>query len=95
MLLTHIHTRLLHPSLTQLTDLDPPTPSRLRGPPGDVVRHPADASGEVGELAEQGPARDLGVAAVGDDASGMNNGGVSWADRSRCAGSRRDRGRGW
>jgi hypothetical protein len=30
MLLTHIHTRLLHPSLAQLTDPDPPTPSRLR-----------------------------------------------------------------
>lgn len=30
MLLTHLHTRLLHPGLAQLTDPDPPTPSRLR-----------------------------------------------------------------
>jgi hypothetical protein len=30
MLLTHIYTRLLHPGLAQLTDPDPPTPSRLR-----------------------------------------------------------------
>jgi DNA-binding PadR family transcriptional regulator len=30
MLLTHIHTRLLHPGLAQLTDPNPPTPSRLR-----------------------------------------------------------------
>jgi hypothetical protein len=30
MLLTHLHTRLLHPSLAHLTDPDPPTPSRLR-----------------------------------------------------------------
>jgi predicted MarR family transcription regulator len=30
MLLTHIHTRLLQPSLAHLTDPDPPTPSRLR-----------------------------------------------------------------
>jgi hypothetical protein len=30
MLLTHLHTRLLQPGLAQLTDPDPPTPSRLR-----------------------------------------------------------------
>jgi hypothetical protein len=30
MLLTHLHTRLLQPSLAQLTDPDPPTPSPLR-----------------------------------------------------------------
>jgi hypothetical protein len=30
MLLTHIHTRLLHPGLAQLTDPNPPTPTRLR-----------------------------------------------------------------
>ncbi len=30
MLLTHLHTRLLHPGLAQLTDPDPPTPSALR-----------------------------------------------------------------
>lgn len=29
-LLTHIHTRLLQPGLAQLTDPDPPQPSRLR-----------------------------------------------------------------
>jgi len=30
MLLTHLHTRLLHPSLAHLTDPNPPTPSPLR-----------------------------------------------------------------
>jgi hypothetical protein len=30
MLLTHIHTQLLHPGLAQLTDPDPPAPSTLR-----------------------------------------------------------------
>jgi hypothetical protein len=30
MLLTHLHTRLLQPGLTQLTDPDPPAPSALR-----------------------------------------------------------------
>jgi hypothetical protein len=30
MLITHIHTRLLHPGLAQLTDPDPPAPSTLR-----------------------------------------------------------------
>ena len=30
MLLTHLHTRLLHPGLAQLTDPDPPTPTTLR-----------------------------------------------------------------
>ena len=29
-LLTHIHTRVLQPGLAQLTDPDPPAPSRLR-----------------------------------------------------------------
>jgi hypothetical protein len=30
MLITHLHTRLLQPGLAQLTDPDPPAPSKLR-----------------------------------------------------------------
>jgi hypothetical protein len=30
MLITHLHTRLIHPGLAQLTDPDPPQPTRLR-----------------------------------------------------------------
>jgi len=33
MLLTHIHTRLLHPGLAHLTDPDPPTPTDSAPPP--------------------------------------------------------------
>jgi hypothetical protein len=32
MLITHLHTRLLHPALAQLTDPDPPAPSTCAPP---------------------------------------------------------------
>jgi DNA-binding PadR family transcriptional regulator len=48
MLLTHLHTRLLHPGLAQLTDPDPPTPSTLR----TAARHYQRALDQLTQEAE-------------------------------------------
>jgi hypothetical protein len=48
MLLTHVHTRLLLPSLAQLTDPDPPTPSPLRTAARNYQRALDQLTQEVG-----------------------------------------------
>jgi hypothetical protein len=45
---SHVHTRLLQPSLAQLTDPDPPTPSALRAAARDYQRALEELTREAG-----------------------------------------------